>query len=188
VHRSSHSGFTLVELIITLVVLAVLAVVSVPSYVELRERQAIRGVADNITVAVGLAKQEAIKRGEMVRVEFHPVGDAVCVGAMVVEAAGDDGCDCSTETCDVVAFPDGPGNTSALRRVMLEGDVVFGDDGDGFVIDPRTGTLEDLGDTGGFVLSTDRGYQIDLSINAMGRVATCTPDGVDNLAGVPVCE
>lgn len=186
--RSRQSGFTLTELVITIVVLAVLAVVSVPSFVELRERQALRGASDNFIVAVGLAKQEAIKRGELVRVDFNALGDSVCMGAVVVAAVGDAGCDCTEDDCEVARFPDVPGDTGPLRRVTLEGDVLFGDDDTGFVIDPRTGTLADITSSGGFVLATQRGYQVQLRVNAMGRTSTCTPDGAKTLAGVPACD
>lgn len=187
--RTRQSGFTLTELVITIVVLAVLAVVSVPNYVELRERQALRGAAENFQVAVSLAKQEAIKRGEMVRVEFHPVGDGVCVGAVVVEDADDDGCDCSADSCSVAAFPQTPGDTGELRGVTLDGDVLFGADGDGFVIDPRTGTLFDVGDTGGFALATARGYEVAVDVNVMARASLCTPAEADkSLAGVGACD
>ena len=186
--RTRQSGFTLIELVITIIVLAVLAVVSIPNFIELRERNALRGAADNFAAAIGLAKQEAIKRGELVRVEFHAVGDAVCVGAMVVADDGDDGCDCSAATCNVSAFPEEPGDTGPLQRVALTGDVVFGDDGDGFVIDPRTGTLFDIGDTGGFTLSTAGGYQVRKNVNAMARTRYCVPDGAETLAGVPACD
>jgi type IV fimbrial biogenesis protein FimT len=187
VDRTRQRGFTLTELIITLVVLAVLAVVSVPSFVKLRERNALRGVSDNIAVAVGLAKQEAIKRDALVRVEFHAIGDAVCVGATEVASVDDDGCDCSADTCDVVSFPEVQGDTSALRRVTLDEAVLFGDDGNGFVIDPRTGTLSDIDSTGGFTLGTAGGYQLEMQVNAMGRTTTCVPEGAENLAGVPEC-
>ena len=186
--RTRQSGFTLTELVVTIVVFAVLAVVSIPSFVELRERNSLRGAADNFAAAVGLAKQEAIKRGAMVRVEFHEVGDAVCAGAVVVEDDEDEGCDCSADACDVVAFPEEAGDIRPLRRVRLEGGVLFGDDGNGFVIDPRTGTLFDIGDTGGFTLATEAGYQVRLDVNAMARVQACVPAGAETLAGVPACD
>ena len=186
--RTRQAGFTLTELVVTIVVFAVLAVVSIPSFVELRERNSLRGVADNFAAPVGLAKQEAIKRGEMVRVEFHAVGDAVCAGAIVVADDEDEGCDCSEDACDVIAFPEEAGDVGPLRRVTLTGGVAFGEDGDGFVIDPRTGTLFDVGDTGGFTLATAAGYQVRLDVNAMARVTACVPDGAETLAGVPACD
>src|SRR5687767_8375901 len=100
--------------------MCVLAVVAVPNYVELRERQALRGVAENFQAAIGLAKQESIKRGQPVRIEFNAVGDSVCMGAVVVDDVDDDGCDCSTDTCDVAAFPEDPGTTGQLRGVTLD--------------------------------------------------------------------
>lgn len=188
-NRTRQSGFTLTELVITIVVLAVLAVVSVPNYVEMRERQALRGTAENFQAAIGLAKQEAIKRGEMVRVEFHTVGDGVCVGATVIDAPGDAGCDCSTTACDVAAFPTTVGDTGELRGVTLDGAVLFGADDDGFVIDPRTGTLLELNKTGGFGLATARGYEVALDVNVMARGVMCTPEGAaKSLAGVGACD
>ena len=175
--RTRQAGFTLTELVVTIVVFAVLAVVSIPSFVELRERNSLRGVADNFAATVGLAKQEAIKRGEMVRVEFHAVGDDE-----------DEGCDCSEDACDVIAFPEEAGDVGPLRRVTLTGGVAVGEDGDGFVIVPRPGTLFDVGDTGGFTLATAAGYQVRLDVNAMARVTACVPDGAETLAGVPACD
>lgn len=188
-NRTRQSGFTLTELVITILVFAVLAVVSVPNFVELRERQALRGAMDNFTVAVGQAKMEAIKRGEMVRVEFNEVGDTVCMGANVVDVVGGAGCDCSAANCPVGSFPEETGDTGALRRVKLDGDVLFGADGNGFVIDPRTGTLADLGSTGGFQLKTDKGYEVEMRVNVMGRMIVCTPTGAaKTLPGVDACD
>lgn len=187
--RTRQSGFTLTELVITIVVLSVLLVVSVPNYTEFRERQALRGTAENFQAAVGLAKQEAIKRDALVRVEFHEVGDGVCVGAVVVADPDDDGCDCSTTACGVAAFPQTPGDTGELRGVLLEGDVAFGGASDGFVIDPRTGTLFDVGDTGGFSLATAKGYGVAIDVNVMARAAVCTPAEADkSLPGVAACD
>jgi type IV fimbrial biogenesis protein FimT len=189
VDRHRQAGFTLLELVVTIIVIAILAAAAAPSFTLMRERQALRGVADNFVIAVGLAKQEAIKRDALVRVDFMPSGDAVCVGAVVVAAAGDAGCDCSEDACDVSAFPDEPGNTVQLRRVTLSGDVDFGDAGSGFVIDPRTGTLFDISDNGGFELATGTGYRVQLEVNAMGRASYCTPaDATKALPGVPACD
>ena len=87
-----------------------------------------------------------------------------------------------------VELPEEAGDIRPLRRVRLEGGVLFGDDGNGFVIDPRTGTLFDIGDTGGFTLATEAGYQVRLDVNAMARVQACVPAGAETLAGVPACD
>ncbi len=188
-HRSRQSGFTLTELVVTVIVLSVVAVISIPSFIEMRERQALRGVSDNFVVAVGLAKQEAIKRGELVRVNFIAVGDSVCVGAVVVDDVGDAGCDCSEDACNVSAFPESPGDTLQLKRVTLDGDVDFGDGDNGFVIDPRTGTLSDITASGGFGLTTAKGYQVEVRVNAMARTTVCTPEGATKvLPGAPACN
>lgn len=184
-----QQGFTLIELVVTLVVLAVLIGIAAPSFALMRERQALRGAADNFIIAVGLAKEEATKRNALVRVDFREVGDGACVGAVVVEALDDEGCDCSSEACDVSAFPEVAGDTEDLRGVQLSGDIAFGTDGSGFVIDPRTGTLANIADTGSLTLTTRRGYTVELRVNALARATVCTPDGAERvLPGASACN
>lgn len=181
-------GFTLIELAVTLIVLAVLIAVAAPSVTLLRERQALRGAADNYVIAVGLAKQEAIKRNELVRVDFQALGGGACVGAAVVASVDGAGCDCSAAACDVSSFPDEPGDESELRGVSLDGAINFGG-GTGFVFDPRTGTLADLSEAGELVLSTASGYSVAVRVNAVGRATTCVPVGASRiLPGVSVCD
>ena len=181
-------GFTLIELVVTLIVLAIIMAIAAPSVADLRDRQALRGTADSLMTAVGLARQEAIKRNALVRVDFQPLGNGVCVGAAVV--ATDDattGCDCSAAACALAAFPVSPTDVSDLRNIRLSVDPAFGDDG-GFVIDPRTGILANLSDTGSLTLESVRGYVLRIDVGATGRVSSCVPSGAEKvLIGANPC-
>ena len=180
-------GFTLIELVVTLIVLAIIMAIAAPSVADLRDRQALRGTADSLMTAVGLARQEAIKRNALVRVDFQPLGNGVCVGAAVVATAAATGCDCSAAACALAAFPVSPTDVSDLRNIRLSVDPAFGDDG-GFVIDPRTGILANLSDTGSLTLESVRGYVLRIDVGATGRVSSCVPSGAEKvLIGANPC-
>ena len=178
----AQTGVTLVELLVTIAVLTILVMMAAPSFAELSQRSALRGAADNIVAAVTLAKEEAIKRDQMVRIDFKPVGAGFCVGAKIVANEGDAGCDCSAAACPVVSYPGAVGD---LHRVSLTGTPLFGTDS-GFVIDPKTGTLIDFTDGGAIVLGTSNGTAATVRVNAMGRASVCTP-GSKGLSGVRAC-
>lgn len=180
------SGFTLVELMVTIAVLAIIVAMATPSFRTMAERTALRGAADNITGAIATAKEEAMKRDSLVRVDLVAMGSGVCVGARTVAAASDPGCDCATAAaaCDLGSWPE---RERDMKNVSLLGSPAFGGDG-GFVLDPKTGTLEDLADVGSVQLSTPR-YAVEVRLNAMGRATTCTPtvSGKNGLSGVAAC-
>lgn len=178
----SQSGVTLVELMVTIAVLAILVTLAGPSFADFAERSALRGAADSMAAAIGAAKEESIKRDRLVRVDFMPMGNAVCVGAATVATGAATGCDCSSATCAVVQYPQ---SERDMRRVMLVGDPSFGG-GSGFVFDPRTGMLDQLANAGSLTMATSRGYEVRLRVNAMGRVSLCTP-GSKGISGVGAC-
>lgn len=180
--QQTQTGVTLVELVVTIAVLAILVTMAAPSFADLAQRSALRGAADNVVAVVALAKEEAIKRDQMVRVDFKPVGAGFCVGAKVVASIGEAGCDCSAATCPLVSYPK---ETSDLHRVTLTGTPLFGTDS-GFVIDPKTGMLVDFSDGGAIVLGTSHGTAASVRVNGMGRTSICTP-GDKGLSGVQSC-
>lgn len=63
-----ESGFTLIELIITVSVLVVILAMAIPSLSSFIQRQRIRNTAMDMTTAVTLARSEAIKRNANVSV------------------------------------------------------------------------------------------------------------------------
>ena len=64
--RSRSSGFTLIELMVTLAVLAIILTIGVPSFRTLIESNRVTSQANTFLSAVNLARTEAIKRGSQV--------------------------------------------------------------------------------------------------------------------------
>jgi type IV fimbrial biogenesis protein FimT len=58
-----HTGFTLIELIVTLVVAAILITLAVPSFRDFLLNNRLTTTANEFTAAANLARSEAIKRG-----------------------------------------------------------------------------------------------------------------------------
>jgi type IV fimbrial biogenesis protein FimT len=173
----------LVELMVSLAVLAILVAMAVPSFVDFAQRSALRGAADNIVSVIGAARQEATKRDSLVNVQFKAVSSGFCVGAVEVANVSDAGCDCSSASCAVGQYPSGQGE---LRSVTMSGTPTFGTD-TAFVIDPKTGTLSDINDSGSIQLTVPRGYGVAVQVNALGRASLCTPSGKKALSGVGAC-
>lgn len=176
---SDQTGVTLVELVITIAVLAILVAIASPSLSDFAERQAIKGAAETIVSVVAQAKEEAIKRDKPVRVDFAKMGAGICVGAIEGTAP----CDCSAGTCPIVTSAE---SSRDLKRVSLGADPKFGADA-GFVIDPKTGTLLDPGDSGSLDLTTQLGYTVRISVNVVARPSVCVPAGDKTIPGVKPC-
>ena len=60
---NKQSGFTLIELMVTISILAILLGIGVPSFRTMIEESRIRSVSTDIVRALELARSEAVKRG-----------------------------------------------------------------------------------------------------------------------------
>jgi type IV fimbrial biogenesis protein FimT len=62
-HHAQSSGFTLIELMVTLAIAAILMMVAVPSFTDFQRNAQLTSVANNMLASINAAKGEAMKRG-----------------------------------------------------------------------------------------------------------------------------
>lgn len=72
------SGFTLIELMVTLAMLAILSALAAPSYRQLMASQTMKAASFDILNDLALARNEALKRGE--NVSIAPAGGGWAAG------------------------------------------------------------------------------------------------------------
>lgn len=77
--KDSRSGFTLVELLITLVVVAILALISLPFLSDIIKYRRISATADELFAFIQLARTEAVKNNTNVYLNIS-TGDSWCYG------------------------------------------------------------------------------------------------------------
>lgn len=181
----TDSGFTLIELMVALAVLAILAVLAVPSFIDLRQRSALKGAADQVTSFWGNARFEALRRNSYVKVGFKTTSAGLyCIGANTATVTTDDtACDCFTAgACNVGAYPDVQTDWRGVRLSPTSPLPTLGDtdtDDDGVaVIDPKRGALTERTDEGRISLQGPPGsqdYRLDVAIDGNGRAIQCEP-------------
>lgn len=110
--RHRRSGFTLIELMVTVAVVVILAMLALPSFHSFRQRSALRGATEQVQSFWDQARFEAAKRNQMVKVGVATSGTNFCLGAATTTDRDDTTpCDCFTaNACNVAGFPGPPGS------------------------------------------------------------------------------
>ena len=80
--RLRISGFTLMELIITILVMTILLGIGVPSYLKFKEDNLLQGAAQSLHADIQFARSEAIKRSSDVTVYFLEIPVIIQNGAI----------------------------------------------------------------------------------------------------------
>jgi prepilin-type N-terminal cleavage/methylation domain-containing protein len=181
--RVSQSGITLIELLITLAVLAVLVVAAAPSFVEYRQRAALRGATDQVISFWGDARFEAMRRNSLLKVGFLSDADGFCLGAAITtDPADDKPCDCLSaapapdDICDIGRYPSAQNEWKGVRVASA---TTLGDGQGAVVIDPKRSSLTDP-DAAGVILlrssaSSGSDYRLNVVIERFGRAIACEP-------------
>lgn len=79
-YRSTHSGVTLVELMVTIAVASILLTVAVPSFQDAIQRNRLTSATNNFVVSIHYARTEAIKRGRTITLCKSSSGTSCATG------------------------------------------------------------------------------------------------------------
>ena len=186
--KSRASGFTLIELMVTLGVLAILAVLAAPSFSDFIDRYRLRGAVDDAVSLISNARAEAVKNDRDVSIAFGGATADWCVGAnAAVEptggrpAAGAEPCDCrAVSTCQV-------GGQALAVAQGSHGGVTVNSVATSFIFSSKLGVISPLGTASATFTSPSAKYDLRLNVNALGQAAVCVPSGKPAIAGVSPC-
>lgn len=155
--RQALTGFTLVELMITIAVLAVLAAIALPSFQSTLERRQLVGAADNLFSDLQYARSEAIKRNKTIRFQVGETGADWCYG--IDDESGAD-CSCASKECEV----------GDVKKNILAADYknIQLTMGDVLEFSPRQG-MPNTSQTFTFRIG-DNGTQKSVIVNAVGNI------------------
>ena len=163
-------GFSMIESMTVLAVMAVTVGSAAPSLMALRDGKRLEGAAAQIETELQFARSLAVARNETVRFTF---GSGTGAGCYVIHTGAPHGCVCG-----------GPGvpaqcsaGAEALRSVSFEATdrLSIRSASSTFGFDPTKGTVTP---TATLRLSTAPGKTLHVIVNLMGRVRSCSPNGV----------
>lgn len=186
--RSRASGFTLIELIVTIAVLSIVLAVATPSFVDFIEKARLRGAAEGVVDMIGQARAEAVKFDRDISVAFKGSGTAWCLGAnSAAEPTGGNpvlgatACDCTVATACFVS-----GQRSVIDGSSFNGVSLAALPAD-FAIDSKLGVISPLS-TRAITLTSPKGkYDLTVQINALGQARLCRPAVKPAISGIATC-
>ena len=190
---STHHGFTVIELMISLAVLAIITSLALPSYRNIMEKRQVTSGAEQLAAFLSSAQLESVKRNQFVAVNYEENGGDWCLGMR----AGDDpdvDCDCTvTDAADANACAlDGDlkvFSSSALNYpdVLQSADV--GGVDNIIVYDPVRGLTQGSEEVKLELQSVPEGnYALDVEVTVTGRVKICSDDADKDVPGYKECS
>lgn len=175
---STHHGFTVIELMISLAVLAVITSLALPSYQTIMEKRLVTSGAEQLGAFLSSAQLESVKRNQFVAVNYQENSGAWCFGMRSGDSPAVD-CDCTisdpanTNSCAL----DGAlkvFNSSNLRHPDVLQSAAIGGSDDTLVYDPVRGLTQNA-ETAKLALMSDAGsYALDVEVTVTGRVKICS--------------
>ena len=173
-NKKKTTGFTLVELMITIAIIGIVASMGVPSYSRMIERNRLKEVAQGLKSDLMFARTEAIKQSRNIIVN-RSTGDN---GAWCYGMDNDDDCDCTqaddtqTDYCSLKivlgnSFPQTNIKSASLPNTTF---------------DFRRGTSADAN-----TCFSTTNYTVKVTTSSVGRTMICTNNNATVLPGIDFC-
>jgi prepilin-type N-terminal cleavage/methylation domain-containing protein len=185
---SRHSGFSLIEVMMSLVLMGIGMALALPSYRDMVEKRQVTNGAEQLASFINTVQGVAMKTNQVVTVSYSQTdADDWCVGAV----SGATPCDCtvtdSTEAgfCQIASQPFVMNNEHAANR-----DLVHAVTGDGaYAFDPIRGLFLDLDDSLTMELrSQNQDFRLNVVVNNTGRVSLCSSSSDHAVPGYAICN
>lgn len=181
--RSRTSGFTLIEMMVTIAVAAILLNLAAPSFQSMIERARVKSLAETIYSNLQFAKGEALKGIQStagnVLVTFKNDADPQCFGMI----RGNIACDCSTNPSDC-QIGDSERKIT-LTDTEFPGAFIAGSGDQTIQFDSIRGTATNS--TIEVQSLRTSSLKLDVKISVLGRISICVPSGGSSISGYQEC-
>ena len=164
-----QNGFSLIEAMVLVAVTAVIATAAVPSLVAFIDGRRLDAAATALAADIQFVRTEAVARNQPIRISFHADGASTC---WVVHTGAATECSCgdvAPAVCTAGALEIKTMVLGTADRVSVRANVTS------IAFDPLHGTSTP---TGTLRLVDTGGRAVHHIVNVMGRVRSCTPNGV----------
>lgn len=168
-------GVTLVEMLIVLGILGIILAAAAPSLADIMARRRVEMAAAELATTLAYARSEAAVRSDGIQVRFDNAGR--CYGLEIWGGAGT--CKCTNGAGH--ACSDAGVTVTEVKTVQLPDGIKLIASPNVFRFNPQRGVSE----IATIELESSRVGKMKLSVNIMGRLASCSPDG--SITGVVRC-
>ena len=188
-HRiTMQSGFTLVEVMLTVVMIALTLALAIPSFKDQVDKRHLTNATEQIVSFVNTTQGIASRTNQVITVSYSRTdANEWCVGATV----GDTPCDCTETESDAADFCAIDGQKYVLDNTHTGNlELMNAINGDGaYAFDPIRGIFTDMNDALEMKLrSRDDDFRLNVQVNSVGRVTTCSDSASHAVPGYHICS
>jgi len=168
-NKQLNTGFSLVELMITVAVIGIITSMAVPSFTSMLERNRLKEASESLKSDLMFARTEAIKQSTNLNVSIDINGSSWCYGI----DSDSTSCNCTTSGDCAIKTVDGNLFQGTSLAAGTNVDILF---------QFRRG----IASANGATLNTTN-YSTRVVVGSSGRVRICSPDSSKAIGGYDAC-
>lgn len=186
-NKNASHGLTLIELMTVVAVLGIVLAMAAPAFMDLMAKRRVQAIATELSTDLANARSESGLRNYKIAVWFDQTPAMSCY--TVSEWATTGGCTCTktpSTACAVGQYREIKTlQIPAAIGVSITANSVITANKNRLTFVNPLHTPDVLG-AELLIKHEQRGYQLKVQVNPMGRVSTCSPDG--KISGVALCS